>query len=127
MCADFKQILNVWPIDCGPTRIPWQRSLRASAQPSKFYSPQCSGETLYFDFSKNRITPDTLTLLIDLANQCGLAERIDRADNHDGDQTSNNAVLDGSNASALTEKIAHNRSSGGIALLSSPSAFRSRW
>jgi len=31
---------------------------------------------IYFDFSKNRITRDTLSLLIDLANQCGLAERI---------------------------------------------------
>ncbi|HMC58457.1 MAG TPA: hypothetical protein VKJ01_04630, partial [Candidatus Solibacter sp.] len=31
---------------------------------------------IYFDFSKNRITRDTLPLLIDLANQCGLAGRI---------------------------------------------------
>src|SRR5450432_1981074 len=31
---------------------------------------------IYFDFSKNRITRDTLALLLDLANQCGLAGRI---------------------------------------------------
>jgi glucose-6-phosphate isomerase len=31
---------------------------------------------IYFDFSKNRITCDTLPLLIDLANQCGLDGRI---------------------------------------------------
>ncbi|HXB69750.1 MAG TPA: glucose-6-phosphate isomerase [Candidatus Acidoferrales bacterium] len=31
---------------------------------------------IYFDFSKSRTTRDTLPLLIDLANQCGLAEHI---------------------------------------------------
>jgi glucose-6-phosphate isomerase len=32
---------------------------------------------LYFDYSKNRITHETITLLLDLANQSGLRERID--------------------------------------------------
>src|ERR1051326_1564975 len=31
---------------------------------------------IYYDFSKNRITRDTLPLLIELANQGGLGERI---------------------------------------------------
>src|SRR5499427_183598 len=32
---------------------------------------------IYFDYSKNRITDDTLRLLIQLAQECGLRERID--------------------------------------------------
>src|SRR5579872_6893613 len=32
---------------------------------------------LYFDYSKNRITGETLRLLLDLAEQSGLRERID--------------------------------------------------
>src|SRR5919205_4510407 len=31
---------------------------------------------IYFDYSKNRLTDETLGLLIDLANACGLGERI---------------------------------------------------
>src|SRR5215472_6343293 len=32
---------------------------------------------LYLDYSKNRITPETVRLLIALAEECGLRERID--------------------------------------------------
>ena len=32
---------------------------------------------LYFDYSKHRITDETIRLLLDLANECGLRERID--------------------------------------------------
>src|SRR5580765_3597024 len=32
---------------------------------------------LYFDYSKNRITEETIRLLLELANQSGLRERID--------------------------------------------------
>lgn len=32
---------------------------------------------LYFDFSKHRVTRDTLSLLLNLAGECGLRERID--------------------------------------------------
>src|SRR5262249_27311340 len=32
---------------------------------------------LYFDYSKHRITDETVELLIQLANECGLHERID--------------------------------------------------
>src|SRR4029077_7524696 len=32
---------------------------------------------IYFDYSKNRITDDTLTLLLKLAEECGLRNRID--------------------------------------------------
>src|SRR5512143_936220 len=34
-------------------------------------------EGLYFDYSKNRITDETLSLLLELAEQSGLRERID--------------------------------------------------
>src|SRR4051794_26258098 len=32
---------------------------------------------VYFDYSKNRVTDETLKLLIQLANECGLRKRID--------------------------------------------------
>src|SRR4051794_11804294 len=32
---------------------------------------------LYFDYSKNRITDETLKLLVQLANECGLRHRIE--------------------------------------------------
>lgn len=38
---------------------------------------QLEAAGLYFDFSKNRITDETLALLVDLAEHCGLRERRD--------------------------------------------------
>src|SRR5215208_3495474 len=35
------------------------------------------GAGLYFDYSKHRVTADTLRLLLQLADECGLRERID--------------------------------------------------
>ena len=35
------------------------------------------GAGLYLDYSKNRVTDETITLLLRLAEECGLAERID--------------------------------------------------
>src|SRR5262245_54733928 len=35
------------------------------------------GGGLYLDYSKHRVTDETLTLLIALARECGLRERID--------------------------------------------------
>ncbi len=35
------------------------------------------GAGLYLDYSKNRITPETVALLLELAEQCGLAQRIE--------------------------------------------------
>ncbi len=49
---------------------------------------------LYFDYSKHRINDDTVRLLLDLANECGLRERIDAM--FRGDKiniTENRAVL----------------------------------
>lgn len=37
----------------------------------------CEMEGLYLDYSKNRITDDTVKLLVNLANECGLRQRID--------------------------------------------------
>ncbi len=37
----------------------------------------CEMEGLYLDYSKNRITDETIRLLVNLANECGLRERID--------------------------------------------------
>ena len=35
------------------------------------------GAAIYFDYSKNRITGETIRLLVKLAEECGLRERID--------------------------------------------------
>jgi glucose-6-phosphate isomerase len=51
-------------------------------------------EGLYFDYSKHRLTDETLRLLVGLANECGLRERIDAM--FGGDKinvTENRAVL----------------------------------
>jgi glucose-6-phosphate isomerase len=37
----------------------------------------CEMEGLYFDYSKNRITNETVDLLVNLADECGLRKRID--------------------------------------------------
>jgi glucose-6-phosphate isomerase len=37
----------------------------------------CETEGLYLDYSKNRITAETIRLLVNLANECGLREHID--------------------------------------------------
>ena len=37
----------------------------------------CEMGSLYFDYSKNRITDETVKLLVELANECGLRKRID--------------------------------------------------
>jgi glucose-6-phosphate isomerase len=37
----------------------------------------CETAGLYLDYSKNRITDETINLLVDLANECGLREHID--------------------------------------------------
>ena len=52
------------------------------------------GEGIYFDYSKNRVTDETLTLLLQLAKECELKERIDAM--FRGDKiniTENRAVL----------------------------------
>src|ERR1700739_3854920 len=49
---------------------------------------------LYFDYSKNRVTGDTINLLLQLAQECGLRERIDAMFRGDKiNVTENRAVL----------------------------------
>ena len=49
---------------------------------------------LYLDYSKNRITDDTIRLLVDLAHACGLNERIEAMFRGDKiNTTENRAVL----------------------------------
>ena len=68
------------------------------------YSIEALG--LYFDYSKNRITDDTLRLLLDLAEQCGLRERIEAMFRGDKiNATENRAVLHVALRAPKTEKI----------------------
>jgi glucose-6-phosphate isomerase len=67
----WKALENHW-------RTIQDRHLRSlfAGDPARAEDLAIDAAEIYFDFSKNRITRDTLPLLIDLANQCGLAERI---------------------------------------------------
>src|SRR5580698_5420286 len=62
--------------------------------PSRGTSFSAEAEGVYFDYSKHRITKETLTLLLKLAEESGLRERIDAM--FRGDKiniTENRAVL----------------------------------
>ena len=48
-----------------------------AVDPGRTESLSVDAEGLYFDYSKNRLTPETVSLLVDLASACGLQERID--------------------------------------------------
>ena len=48
-----------------------------SSDPARGEKLAAEGAGLYLDYSKNRITDDTLRLLVDLARACGLREQID--------------------------------------------------
>jgi glucose-6-phosphate isomerase len=48
-----------------------------AADPARGERLAAEGAGLYLDYSKNRITDDTLTLLVQLAEQSGLADRIE--------------------------------------------------
>jgi len=52
------------------------RSLFAS-DPSRGQRFSAEAAGLYLDYSKNRITDETVRLLVDLANACGLRQRVD--------------------------------------------------
>jgi len=65
-----------------------------AADPKRGESFALSAEDLYFDFSKNRITAETLKLLLDLAEASGLKAKIDAM--YSGEKiniTENRAVL----------------------------------
>ncbi len=61
---------------CDRIRGAHLRSLFAD-DPARGERLAIEGAGLYLDYSKNRITDETLRLLVDLANACGLRERID--------------------------------------------------
>ena len=65
LAAHYQQIKNVH-----------LRSLFAQ-DPGRSERLTCEMSGLYLDYSKNRITDETIRLLVDLANECGLRERID--------------------------------------------------
>jgi glucose-6-phosphate isomerase len=59
------------------TRNRTLRELFAS-DPTRGSTLSAEGAELFFDFSKNRLDANTLTMLIDLANACGLKERAEK-------------------------------------------------
>ena len=66
----------------GARGSPRASSLRAtcatcSARPGAGHPARGRGGGLYLDYSKNRITDETVELLVQLADECGLAERRD--------------------------------------------------
>jgi glucose-6-phosphate isomerase len=56
------------------------RTLRElfASDPTRGSTLSAEGAELFFDFSKNRLDANTLTMLIDLANACGLKERAEK-------------------------------------------------
>jgi glucose-6-phosphate isomerase len=90
-----------------PTRPTWQALERHYTQVGKTHLRRLFAEDpkrgerfvieaagLYFDYSKNRITADTVNLLLQLAAECGLRERIDAMFRGDKiNVTENRAVL----------------------------------
>ena len=49
-----------------------------TSQPDRFEDFSISWKELLLDYSKNRITEETMQLLVELANECGLPEAIER-------------------------------------------------
>ena len=47
-------------------------------QPDRFEDFSITWQELLLDYSKNRITEETMQLLVELANECGLPEAIER-------------------------------------------------
>jgi glucose-6-phosphate isomerase len=65
-----------------------------AADPRRGERLAVEGAGLYLDYSKNRITDETLALLLELARECGLRERIDAMFRGDKiNVTENRAVL----------------------------------
>ena len=48
-----------------------------SEDPGRGKSLTCDAEGVYLDYSKNRVTAETMRLLVQLAQESGLAERIE--------------------------------------------------
>ena len=51
---------------------------RFANDPDRASKLTAEGAGLFFDFSKNRLEPETISMLIDLANACGLRERAEK-------------------------------------------------
>ncbi len=49
-----------------------------AADPARGETLSAEGADLFFDFSKNRLTSETIEMLIELADACGLRERTER-------------------------------------------------
>jgi glucose-6-phosphate isomerase len=65
-----------------------------AADPERFKKFSLCTEDLVFDYSKNIITTETITLLVNLAKECGLAEAIEAMFNGEKiNQTEKRAVL----------------------------------
>jgi glucose-6-phosphate isomerase len=58
-----------------PTDLPGWRALAEDPERGRRYTLEAGG--LYLDYSKNRITDQTLRLLVQLAEESGLRSRID--------------------------------------------------
>ncbi|OZB47448.1 MAG: hypothetical protein B7X42_07015, partial [Thiomonas sp. 14-66-4] len=71
--------LPAWQALVDHHRIMGSRHLRQffADDPQRGERLQVEAAGLYFDFSKNRVTDETLALLVDLAEHCGLRERRD--------------------------------------------------
>src|SRR5499433_1862419 len=73
-----------------------ERHLRAlfAADATRGERLTAEGAGIYLDYSKNRVTAETITLLCRLAQECGLGERIDAMFRGDKiNVTENRAVL----------------------------------
>ncbi len=74
------------------------------AQRGRRYTLEAAG--LYLDYSKNRIDDDTLTLLVELAAECGLVERIGAMFRGDGiNTTEHRSVLHIALRAPATDKL----------------------
>lgn len=71
--------LPAWQALVDHHRMMGSRHLRQffADDPQRGERLQVEAAGLYFDFSKNRVTDETLALLVDLAEHCGLRERRD--------------------------------------------------
>ena len=84
-------IIILWPPDCHSQSAPPGTALQAhyeniktlhlrelfAQDPTRGERLTCEADDLFLDYSKNLITDETIQLLLKLAAECGLRERID--------------------------------------------------
>ena len=72
----------------------WELRSLFAQDPQRFSKMSVQTDNFLFDYSKNLITDETLTLLLDLAKECHLEDAIERMFNGDKiNETENRAVL----------------------------------